>query len=124
MMTPRVWVRRSLSDRATPEGRYPSSRTAARTRSRVSARACTDPDRTRLTVAVETPARWATSPIVAAISPVVRSVVAESLRRRARFVGKDIRDWFLGRGRHRFDVGGRLLDRRRVGAHERVELVG
>src|SRR5918997_4092922 len=64
---PSVRVSCRLSARATPEGWYPKARAAAITRSRVAGRARALPDRMRLTVAVETPDRAATSVIVTAM---------------------------------------------------------
>src|SRR6476660_9039630 len=65
---PNVSVERRLSERATSDGRKPRSRAAASTRAWVAGLARPTPDRTRLTVAVDTPARQATSAIVVAIA--------------------------------------------------------
>src|SRR5262245_61855935 len=62
---PKVRVRRIRSERATPEDRYCSSSTACMTASIVAVFGLPIPVSTRLTVAVETPERAATSRIVA-----------------------------------------------------------
>src|SRR6476659_7900794 len=67
-ISPNVNVERRFSERATSEGRKPRSRAAASTRACVAGLARPTPDRTRLTVAVDTPARRATSAIVVAIA--------------------------------------------------------
>src|ERR1044072_7347919 len=64
---PSVWVDRRLRDRAASDGRESRGRAASSTRAWVWALAPPRPDSTRLTVAVETPARSATSAIVAVI---------------------------------------------------------
>ena len=61
MTTPMISLSLTLSARAAPSGMKPSSATAARTRSRVSAIGLPRPLRTRETEAIDTPAALATS---------------------------------------------------------------
>src|SRR5665647_2986257 len=64
-----IWDRRVLRLRATLLGRYPSSRTASRTRSRVAALTGRLPDSTWETVVELTPASRATCPILTRPTP-------------------------------------------------------
>src|SRR5450759_2694444 len=72
-MSPSVPVCWRRNDRATPDGRYPSSAIAACTRSRAAGLTRGEPCRTRLTVAEETPDRAATSVIVVGMRLTLRA---------------------------------------------------
>lgn len=65
--SPSTPVRRSARPLALPLGTYPSAATASSTRSRVTGRTASGERSTRETVAIETPARSATSYTVAAL---------------------------------------------------------
>src|SRR4051812_14521263 len=127
-MRPSVRVDRSLSERAIPDGGWRGSRAAATTRARVSGRAAPTPASTRLTVAVETPARLATWRMVVAIAPSLRwSAAAGSADRRLPVArGSCSGQLLVGCRRVAGVIGGhrRSLDRARVRAHELVELAG
>src|SRR5919108_991815 len=106
MTRPMVRVSRRFSARAMPDGRYARSRAAASTRSRVSGRAGTDPERTRLTVAVETPDRAATSPMVTAATARRTALLPtkKPVERRTPADGDDARLLFPVRWIERFEA--------------------
>src|SRR5258706_1920549 len=124
-ISPKVRVERRLSERATSDGRKPRSRAAASTRACVAGLARPTPDRTRLTVAVDTPARRATSAMVVAIAGSgCRRIVRErdGVRIDAQRHGRELLPGLLATGEH-LEVGLELLELG-AAAHQAVKLLG